>query len=148
METDGVLDWLYISYGWVYKCTGHCEGTGDVCIYVDRRCVNKNIVKPPVMCNLSRTNMLTNIHTHAEKETDDFTRYKHAVNANIVWTSRIWQEKKALRNDPNNHQNKVRRLSGTVQGRSIGNWTGYEKCVFLLSTAHFDVSYRPEMNGK
>lgn len=47
-------------------------------------CVNKNIVKPPVMCNLSRTNMLTNIHTHAEKETNDFTRYKHAVNANSV----------------------------------------------------------------
>lgn len=46
--------------------------------------VNKNRVKPPVMCNLSRTNMPPNIRTLAEKETNDYTRYKHAVNANSV----------------------------------------------------------------
>lgn len=72
------------------------------------------------------------------------------VNTNSVGTSQIWQWKRALRSDPNNHQNKVCQLFGTVQRRSMGNWTGYEKHVVFssLSTAHFDVSYRTEMNGK
>lgn len=57
-------------------------------------------------------------------------------------------KKEASRHSPNNHQNKVCQLSGTVNRRSMGNWTEYEKCVFLLSTAHFDVSYQPEMTRK
>lgn len=65
-----------------------------------------------------------------------------------LWNKQNLAEKEASRHDPNNHQNKVCQLSGTVQRRSMGNWTGYEKCVFLLSTAHFDVPYQLEMNGK
>lgn len=101
--------------------------------------------KPAVMWNLSAK--LTYVQTHAITHRENkFTR-NHRSLRQQCWSKDNLAEKQASRCDPNNHQNKVRQLFGTVQRRSMGNWTGYEKCVFLLSTAHFDVSYQPEMNG-
>lgn len=108
----------------------------------------KHNIQTTVMCTLSAKLTYVQIHiiTHREKK---ITRNHRSLRQHKqCWNKQNLAENEASRRDPNNHQNKVCQLPGTVQRRSMGNWTGYEKCVFLLSTSHFDVSYRPEMNGK
>lgn len=73
------------------------------------------------MCDLSAN--ITYVQTQLLKK-------KNTRNHCSLRNKQNLAEKEASRHDPNNHQNKVCQLSGTVQRRSMGNWTEYENVCF------------------